>query len=314
MTAVEPTRPGGSDERVVSARLGIVGQIAEVVRYRELLGGLIRKELKVKYKDSTLGFLWSLLNPALSLAVFYVVFQIFLQAGIPAFSIFLLCGLLVWNLFSASLAGATGSVTSASGLVNKVYFPRVILPLAAVGAAVVHFFLQGIVLVAALAVTRYDIEFSWLPLLVLAFAATVSLGTGFAILLSAVNVYARDTQHILELSLLAWFWLTPIVYPVDLVASQVAERSVPDWLYLINPITPLVMTFQRVLHNRVDFEQEVQLRETGGIEITITRILPDESFLWYVGAGSIVFLIGAALTLVALHVFSRLEGNFAEEL
>lgn len=313
MTTVDPRR-SGDGERLVSARLGVVDQIREVVRYRELLLGLVRKELKVKYKDSTLGFLWSLLNPALSLAVFYVVFQVFLGAGIPAFAIFLLCGLLVWNLFSASLAGATGSVTAAGGLVNKVYFPRVILPLAAVGAAVVHFFLQGIVLVAALLITRYDVEVAWLPLLVLAFAATVCLGTGFAILLSAVNVYARDTQHILELSLLAWFWLTPIVYPVDLVVSQTEARSVPDWLYLINPLTPLVMTFQRVLHNRVDFEQEVQLRENGPLQITVTRILPDESFLWYVGANSVVIGLGLALTGVALHVFSRLEGNFAEEL
>ncbi|MEM9606569.1 MAG: ABC transporter permease [Actinomycetota bacterium] len=314
MTAVDPLRPGGADERVVSARLGVVGQIREVIRYRELLLGLVRKELKVKYKDSTLGFLWSLLNPALSLGVFYVVFQIFLGAGIPAFAIFLLCGLLVWNLFSASLAGATGSVTAAGGLVNKVYFPRVILPLAAVGAAVVHFFLQGIVLVAALMVTRYDVELTWLPLLALAFVATVALATGFAIMLSAVNVYARDTQHILELSLLAWFWLTPIVYPVDLVITQTEARSVPDWLYLLNPIVPLVMTFQRVLHNRVDFEQEVRLRENGPIDIQITRILPDESFLWYVSANLVVIGIGVALIGAALHVFSRLEGNFAEEL
>lgn len=314
MTAVDPRPNADGDERVVTGRLGVIGQIREVLKYRELLLGLIRKELKVKYKDSTLGFLWSLLNPALSLGVFYIVFQIFLSAGIPAFAIFLLCGLLVWNLFSSSLAGATGSVTSAGGLVNKVYFPRVILPLASVGAAVVHFFLQGIVLVGALVVTRYDVEVSWLPLLVLAFVATVALATGFAIMLSAVNVYARDTQHILELSLLAWFWLTPIVYPVDLIASQTEARSVPDWLYLLNPIVPLVMAFQRVLHNRVDFEQEVRLREAGPIEITVTRILPDESFLWYVGANLAVVGVGVALIGAALHVFSRLEGNFAEEL
>lgn len=94
MTAVDPRRNADGDERVVTGRLGVIGQIREVLKYRELLLGLIRKELKVKYKDSTLGFLWSLLNPALSLGVFYIVFQIFLSAGIPAFAIFLLCGLL----------------------------------------------------------------------------------------------------------------------------------------------------------------------------------------------------------------------------
>ena len=104
--------------------------------------GLVRKELKVKYKDSSLGFFWSMLNPAMYLVVFYVVFQIILGSGIPFFAIYLLSGLLAWNLFSGSVTGATGSIVSNGSLVNKVYFPREILPLATVGANLVHFFLQ----------------------------------------------------------------------------------------------------------------------------------------------------------------------------
>ena len=120
------------------------------MRYHELLVALVRKELKVRYKGSTLGFLWSLLNPLLYLAVFYYVFEVVLEAGIPNFAIFLLSGLLAWNLFSSSLLTGTGAIVDNGALVKKVYFPREILPLANVGASLVHFFLQLIVMAFAL--------------------------------------------------------------------------------------------------------------------------------------------------------------------
>src|SRR5436190_23359464 len=137
--------------RVVSARVNLRRRLAELWRYHELFVGLVRKELKVKYKESILGFLWSMLNPALYLVVFYIVFQVILGSGIPQFAIFLLSGLLVWNLFSSALPAATGSVVGNAAIVKKVAFPREILALATVGAALVHFFLQSIVLLLALA-------------------------------------------------------------------------------------------------------------------------------------------------------------------
>ncbi|MGH9181961.1 MAG: ABC transporter permease, partial [Acidimicrobiales bacterium] len=134
-------------------------------RYRELLAGLVRKELKVKYKNSALGFFWSMLNPALYLVVFYVVFVKILRAGIPEFPIYLLSGLLVWNLFSTSLSAATGSVVGNSAIVKKVAFPREILAMASVGASLVHFFLQAVVLLGALAVFRHTPSFTYMALL-----------------------------------------------------------------------------------------------------------------------------------------------------
>lgn len=302
--------------RVVSHRLSVREQIREVVDYRELLVGMVRRELKVKYKNSALGFLWSLLNPALQLGVYYVVFQLFLGTGVPSFAVFLLCGLLVWNLVGGSMAAATGSVSGAGSLVNKVYFPRVILPLAAVGAQIVHFFLQTIVLVIVLIVTQSGVAWSFAPALIPAFLAAVVLAAALSVLLSAVNVYARDTEHLLELALLAWFWLTPIVYPADFVLNQLEARpSIPNFLHLINPVTPIVMTFQRVFHNQITVESEVTLREAGaGSEIVFTRILPDYSLLFYIGVTSGVLLLSGFLFVVALRVFSRLEGSFAEEL
>jgi ABC-2 type transport system permease protein len=316
MTEAQARRDAGDSLRVGSHRLSVREQIREVVEYRELLVGMIRRELKVKYKNSTLGFLWSLLNPALQLGVYYIVFQHFLGAGVPNFAVFLLCGLLIWNLVGGSMAIATSSVTGAGPLVNKVYFPRTILPLAAVGAQIVHFFLQGIVLILVLLASRSGVAWAYAPALVPAFIAAVLLAAGLSILLSAVNVYARDTQHLLELALLAWFWLTPIVYPADLILRQLEARpSLPDWLYLLNPVTPIVMTFQRVLHNQTTIESEAPLREGGvGAEIVITRILPDYGVAFYLATTTAVIAVSALLIVAALRLFSRLEGSFAEEI
>jgi ABC-2 type transport system permease protein len=293
----------GRQSRLVSARKGSLARTADIWRYRELLVGLVRKELKVKYKNSVLGFVWSMLNPALTLVVFYLVFQIVLPNGIPFFAIYLLSGVLVWNLVAASLPAATASVVSNATLVKKVAFPREILPLASIGAGLVHFFLQALVLVGALVLFRYDVGFAYVPLLPVALAVLLLFLGAAGILLAAVNVYLRDTQHFVELALLAWFWGTPIVYQYRLVADKLDSR---EWLIFLNPISAVVVTFQRAIYNQV---------EAVGKDGNVIKILPEDDGLgWYltrlgaVAAGSFVLL------LVAMHVFGRLEGNFAEEL
>src|SRR2546423_7426134 len=149
--------------RVVSARVDLRQRFRDIWSYRELFGGLVRKELKVKYKESVLGFLWSMLNPATTLLVYYVVFQLILKNGIPYFAIYLVSGILVWNLFSTALPAATGSVVGNAAIVKKVAFPREILALASVGAALVHFFLQSLVLTMFLVGFRYGPDYSYLP-------------------------------------------------------------------------------------------------------------------------------------------------------
>ena len=176
---------------------------------------MTRKELKVKYKNSVLGFVWSLLNPLLYLVVFYVVFQVILGPAIPSFPIFLLSGLLLWNLFSTGLGAARPRRSSATpGLVKKVSFPREILPLAAVGS-------RARALLPAehrarspcSLVVRWDVAWAYLPLLPLALARARCCSPARSASCSRrINVYLRDTQHLLELALLAWFWMTPIVY------------------------------------------------------------------------------------------------------
>jgi ABC-2 type transport system permease protein len=276
----------------------------EVWRYRELLANLVRKELKVKYKNSALGFVWSLLNPALYLVVFYVVFQLVLKAGIPNFAIFLLAGLLPWNLFSTSLGGACQSIVGNASLVGKVWFPREILPLAAVGAALVHFFLQASVLVAALVVFRYAPDPAYIPVALLALVVLVVLAAALGIGLSALNVPMRDTSHLLELALLAWFWVTPIVYQYQALGDRLGQWA------LLNPMTPIVLAFQRAIYGE-------HVMESGGssrLGTTTTAILPDESVLWYLRNVAVLGVVSVLLLLVALWLFGKLEGDFAEEL
>ena len=291
--------------RVVSARVNLRQRLRELWRYHELFVGLVRKELKVKYKESILGFLWSMLNPALYLVVFYIVFQIILGSGIPQFPIFLLSGLLVWNLFTSALPAATGSVVGNSAIVKKVAFPREILALATVGASLVHFFLQSIVLLLALAVFHHSPDYSMLPMLIPALIALLLFTSALGVLLAAVNVYFRDMQHLLELALLAWFWATPIVYPYRLVADKARTHALLYYVYRLNPIVSIVLTFQRAIYNKI------APLGANGKPVNILSPAPPSWYVWQLG----VIIVGSiVLGLFALTVFGRLEGNFAEEL
>ena len=281
-----------STSRTITAQGSARHRLRELIQYRELLGNLIRKELKVKYKSSTLGFVWSLLNPAMYLVVFYFV-GIVLGSGIPRFAIYLVSGIVVWNLFSVSLATATASVVGAPGLVKKVWFPREILPFSAIGGGLVHFFLQGLVLVAGLALFQHPVSWKHILLLPLALGDLLLLLAGLSLLLSAANVYLRDVQHLVELLLMAWFWGSPVVYQFSLVDDKLGDLS---WLYLLNPVTPIVMVFQEALYG------------------TYLGALEPHSITWHlqtlgaVGVGSLVLFV------IGFSVFRRLEGNFVEAL
>ena len=279
--------------RTVTPRGSIRTRLRDIVGYRELLVNLVRKELKVKYKSSILGFLWSLLNPAFLLVVYYFVFSIVLGSGIPRFPIYLLSGLLVWNVFNVGLMTATGSIVGNAGIVNKVWFPREVLPLASIGAALVHFFLQSIVLVLALLAFRHPVNWAYVPLLPVSLIGLLLVLAALGIFLSAMNVYLRDVQHLVELLLLAWFFASPIVYSYDLIAGKAGSWA---RLYLMNPVTDVVLVFQRAIYG--DY----------------AKIVHDFSYGWYLRNLAGVYVLGIVLLVISLNVFRRLEGNFTEEL
>jgi ABC-2 type transport system permease protein len=161
-------RTTSNELRTVEANPSLLGRAAQIWRFRELLKNLIGKELRLKYKNSVLGYAWSLLNPVLYLVVFYFVFQVIFGTALPDFPIFLLTGLLTWNLFAGALSAATASVLDNGGMVTQVAFPREVLPLAAVGAALVNFFLQTGVLLVGVAVAGHGPSPEFLPVELLA--------------------------------------------------------------------------------------------------------------------------------------------------
>ncbi len=296
----EPTvRRARGSARVVRSKISPRERLARIVAYHELLVGMSRKELKIKYKNSVLGFAWSLLNPLLYLVVFYIAFEKILGNSVPSFPIYLLSGLLVWNLFSTGLGSATGSVVANSGLVKKVSFPREILPLASVGSTLVHFFLQSLVLFAVLALVQWHVAWAYMPMLPVALLALLLVTGALGILLSAVNVYLRDTQHFLELAVLAWFWVTPIVYPFQLVGSR------GGWftkVWMANPVTPIVLIFQRAIYT------PHKNKTTGA------ALLPHWGYGTYAAYLGWSFAFGLIVLVLAVYVFGRSEANFAEEL
>jgi ABC-2 type transport system permease protein len=231
---------------VVHARRPFFRGFAEDVRdiwsYRELLVQLVRKELKVKYKDSVLGFFWTLVRPMIQLVIYYVAFTIFLGNTQPAYAIFIFSGLVVWGLFTDIVGGSTGSIVGNGGLLKKTYFPREIFPLSVVGAAIVNFLFQLIVLGLALglaAILGQHVVPTWdLALVPLAFIVCVVWATALGMFLAAATVYLRDLQHLIDVILLALFWLVPIVYAVTLPLNSFAAGGHQTLLtlYLANPM------------------------------------------------------------------------------
>jgi len=295
--------------RTVSANVGLWRRVVAVWRSRELLANLVRTEIKVKYKNSVLGIMWSMVAPAMTLIIFTIVFSFLLKNGIPHFVIFLFSGLLLWNFFQTAVQTGTGTIVNNSGLVKKVSFPREILALASVGTASVFFFFQAIVMVIFLFLVPNAPDYSLIPLVFLALLAGAVWAAALAVFLSAVNVYLRDTQHLVEVLLTAWFWACPIVYAYQrtVAKSSKLHQWHLTWIYFLNPLTPLVMTFQRVLYN-------IPVGRLTVKPYQVARFLPPWSGSTYLVADLAVLGIGLVLFVLALVVFGRLEGNFAEEL
>ena len=286
---------------------GFFARARDIWAYRDLLGNLVRRELKVKYKNSVLGFVWTLLNPLLYLVIFTIVFSVILKNPTPRYGLLLLSGLLCFNLFSVGLTAATTSITANGPLVQKVWFPREILPLAAIGANLITFFFQMTILLVGLALFRQAPEWGMLWLLPPALILTLLIGAGLGLMLSALNVYFRDVQHFLELGLLTWFWLTPVVYPFSLVARALNGKfgDGAERLAMLNPMIPIITAFQRVLYNPTNFPVDQQEQFTEMIH---------RSNMWYVENLGISAVFALVLVWGGYKVFSRLEGNLGEEL
>ncbi|MFG6476096.1 ABC transporter permease [Microbacterium sp. P06] len=292
---VEPLLP------VASRQGGFRGfwySLQSIASRRQLLGLLIRRDIKARYKDSVLGLLWTLINPIVQLTVYYIVMGQFLGAarGIDNFAIYIFSGLTIYGLFSETLSGSTASIVANAGLVKKVYVPREIFPLATVGSALFTFAVQLGVLVLACIILGAA-PFTWsifyfIPSLVI----VVVYGTALGLLLSALNVYLRDVQYLTQVLLMLAMWASPIVYGWTMVNSVFTQFSFPAWLlqvYTNNPVTLAVLGFHKAFWidgTPADYPEGLAVRMVVAI------------------------LIGVVLIWVFQRVFARLQGNFAQEL
>lgn len=273
---------------------GVAFAAEEIWGRRDLLKLLIVRDIKAKYKDSSLGVLWSFGRPLVQLLIFYVAIGKFLGAerSIPQFAIFVFTGLTAWLLVSETLTVTTTSIVSNSGLIKKVFLPREIFPLAAMGASLFSFFVQlTVLLVATLVIGQFPL--SWNLLFVpVSIIMLVIFCAAMGLLFSALNVYFRDVQHFVEIGLLVLFWASPIVYSFDLVTKYIGNGPLVE-LYLANPITVGILGFQRgmwLAGTETTWPSDLMLRL--GI-MTLVSIF----FLW-----------------IAQFVFAKLQGNFAQEI
>jgi ABC-2 type transport system permease protein len=275
--------------------------------YREVIANLVRRELKVKYAGSLLGALWSLFNPLVFLAVFSFVSAV-LGSPIPNFPVFLLSGLLAWNFFSTSLLAGSRSVVDNANLVKKTAFPREVLPLSTIGVALVDFVLQlGVLLVIIFAsgyAFRYTLQLSFLVVFPLSVLSLIVFTMSATLWAAAINVRYRDVQHLLNLGLVVWFWFTPIVYSAAQVQIRFESWSLaaihPWILYLLNPMTLIILGFQRALYAAVS---------PGGVPV-----LPADTTGTVLTTLTIGLLAETALLWLSWRLFFRLAGDFAEEL
>jgi len=258
-----------------------IRDLTELVEHRDLLSLLITKELKIKYKGTTLGFMWSLLNPLLMMVVYTAIFSVIARFPLQQYPIYLLSGLLPWTAFAAAVTGATLSIILNGHLVRRVKFPNQFLPITSVAAGLVNLIPSlGILLVFVPAFGR---SLGWpllaLPLLLLLQAVFTA---GIALILSAVTVYFRDLEHLIGILVTVWFFATPIIYPLGTFSGH----RVLGTLLLLNPMTWLISGYQAVwYYDR--WPEAWQLLALAGTGVA----------LWVVGA----------------LVFGRLQRRFAEE-
>lgn len=266
-------------------------RLGALYRYRMLIYNLVLRDLKSRYRNSVLGFVWSLLNPLAMMVVFTIVFSVLMPNNqIDNYPIFLLCGLLPWNFFTATIMTGANSIVANGNLVKKVFFPREVLPLATVLANLVNFLLALVVLFAVLLIFRmpWSLWFFLLPVVII---IQTAFSLGIVFLLSTMQVYYRDTLIVLDVVLLAWFFLTPVFYSTNILpaAYTVAgvELPVSRLMYTLNPMASLINMYRDILY---------------------WGYRTDPDFFWRTS------ITAFGILAIGYWVFTRHSGDFGEEI
>ena len=240
--------------------------LKEILASRELLANLTLREIRGKYKRTIFGQLWSLLNPLAAMLIYTFIFSFIFRlkpdegspSGIDVFALWLLCGLLPWTFLSNVINQGLYSLVNNANLIQKVYFTRIVLPLSVAGSAGFNWIFEMGVLVIALSIAGAFV-LPWLPFMILTMVVLALFGIGISLMLSVANVYFRDTQYFVTILLQLWMYLTPIIYPINLVESQSAQTGglfgtqiTLLQVYELNPMEHFAAVFRALLYdNRV---------------------------------------------------------------
>jgi lipopolysaccharide transport system permease protein len=226
----------------------VIADLRTLFVRRQLLTDFAFRELRARYKGSALGFAWNFVIPLMQLVVFWILFGVLFglrpttATGEQPYAIFLFVGLLPWTFLSSALLAGAGSIVGNAAIVKRVNLPVQLLPAASVLSALMNFLVSLLVLFAVLVVfgPRHPEGLVYLPLLVL---VQLVMNLGLAYLVAGLNVYFRDVEHILGIVLLAWYFLTPVLFPI----SMLGERPRELFLMYLNPMTGVIVGYQRAL-------------------------------------------------------------------
>ncbi|MDA0243619.1 MAG: ABC transporter permease [Chloroflexi bacterium] len=276
----------------------MLSHLRELIAYRNLLYNLVLRDLKVRYKNSALGVIWSLLNPLLMAVVFSMVFKQAFGGDLRQYYVFFLVGIMPWNFFSGSLMAGTMAMVNNAGLIKKVHFPRELLPMAAVLSNLVNFLIALIVLVIFLFASGLGLSIHalWLPVIL---ATQLIFTLGLALLLGSINVFYRDVLMILDIVMLAWFFLTPVFYPFEQFNTMAGlnlggvvfePARVMRWL---NPMASIIDGYRTVLWGNTSTLGPVSMAPDFLLRTFVTAVL--------------VFILG-------YYVFWRTHKLFGEKL
>jgi lipopolysaccharide transport system permease protein len=272
----------------VGARPRALPRLDWLTGYGELLRTLLRREIRMRYKGSALGIVWSLVYPLVMMGVYTLVFSVLWKSArnIPHYPLFVLAGLAVWGFFQAAVQLGTGSLIGNADLIKKVWFPRELIPAAAVLAQTTAAAVMLAVLIPADLIVVPETA-KTMALAVPIIAALICLALGFAWMLSIANVFFRDVEHLLGVLFLPWFFLTPVLYGLEQLPAAANHRWLIHLLRYGNPVTPYV----------------------EGVRATMLQAtVPGASLLVY------IFLVGPLVALLGLWVMQRFEDRVAIEL
>ena len=256
--------------------------LKELVNYRCMIRNLVKREIRGRYKGSILGFIWNFIVPLVQILVYIMVFSAIFKPGIDNYAIYLTAGMIAWLLFSESLVDGSGTLVANSDLLKKIYFPRSVLPISIVLSKLVNYVITLAVFFIIVAVMDFGVSYEALLLLLPCIIIFVIFLIGAALFLSAINVYFRDVQYIVSVAMMAWIWLTPIMYVRDQF-----DNAIFNFIIKFNPMTYFIDMFQAILYWKV---------APTGITITLCILM------------AVVSLVVGSL------VFKLLEKKFAEVL